>query len=105
MLLAATDDAVLELAPRGGREPVRVPALDVAQVGRVTRLAIDDRAIVMAGTDGVVVLQRAGGVRVLRVPNDLPAPALDVAMSRDWVWIATPEGLVRLRRAGDGGLP
>lgn len=105
VLLAATDDAVLQLAPGGGREPMRVMALDVAQVGQVTRLAIDDRTIVMAGTDGVVVLQRAGGVRVLRVPNDLPAPALDIAMSRDWLWIATPEGLVRLRRAGDGGLP
>ncbi len=105
VLLAASDDAVLQLAPRGGREPTRVMALDVAQVGQVTRLAMDDRTIVMAGTDGVVVLQRAGGVRVLRVPRDIPAPALDVVMSRDWIWIATPDGLVRLRRAGDGGLP
>lgn len=105
IMLAATDDAVLRLATRGGVEPTRVTALDVAQVGQVTRLAMDDRTIVMAGIDGVVVLQRAGGVRVLRVPNDLPGPALDVVMSRDWLWIATPDGLVRLRRAGDGGLP
>ncbi|MEQ1691786.1 MAG: hypothetical protein ABMA00_10890 [Gemmatimonas sp.] len=105
VLLAATDDAVLRLAPKGGVEPTRVMALDVAQVGQVTRLAMDDRTIVMAGTDGVVVLQRAGGVRVLRVPTDIPGPALDVAMSRDWLWIATPDGLVRLRRANDGGLP
>ncbi|MBL0171817.1 MAG: hypothetical protein IPP90_14050 [Gemmatimonadaceae bacterium] len=105
VLLAATDDAVLRLAPKGGVEPARVLALDVAQVGQVTRLAMDDRTIVMAGTDGVVVLQRTGGVRVLRVPNDVPGPALDIAMSHDWLWIATPDGLVRLRRSSDGGLP
>jgi hypothetical protein len=80
-------------------------ALDVAQVGQVTRLAMDDRTIVMTGTNGVVVLQRGGGVRTLRVPADVPGPVLDVAMSRDWIWLATPEGLVRLRRASDGGLP
>ena len=105
VLLAATDDAVLQLAPKGGREPTRVMALDVAQVGQVTRLAMDDRTIVMTGTNGVQVVQRNGGVRTLRAPTDVPGPVLDVAMSRDWIWLATPEGLVRLRRASDGGLP
>jgi len=106
MLLAATDDAVLALAPRGGREPVRIIALDPRQLGEVTRLAIDDRSIVMAGSDGVVVLPRAGGgPRILRVPADIPAPALDVVMSRDWLWVATPAGLARFRRASDGGVP
>jgi hypothetical protein len=105
VLLAAGDDGVLRLAPTGGVEPARVLALDVAQVGQVTRLAIDDRTIVMTGTDGVVVLQRAGGVRVLRVPNDVPGPVFDVVLSRDFLWLATPDGLVRLRRASDGGLP
>ena len=104
MLLAATDNGVLRLAPGGGVEPARVLALDGAPVGPVTRLAVDDRAIVMAGLEGVVILKRSGGVRVLRVPYDVPGPALDVVMSRDWLWIATPEGLVRLRRASDGGL-
>jgi hypothetical protein len=105
VLLAATDDGVLRLAPKGGVEPARVPALDAARVGQVTRLAIDDRTIVVAGLEGVAIMKRSGGVRVLRVPYDVPGPALDVAMSRDWLWIATPDGLVRLRRASDGGLP
>ena len=66
---------------------------------------MDDRSIVMVGTDGVVVLRRAGGVRALRALRDIPGPVLDVALGREWIWLATPEGLVRLSRASDGGLP
>jgi ligand-binding sensor domain-containing protein len=106
VLLAATDDAVLRLAPRGGVEPVRVDLLDVRQVGRVTKVAIDDRTMWLAGTDGVVIVSRRdGATRVLRVPGDLPGPVLDIAMNRDYLWLGTPQGLIRLRRRGDGGLP
>ncbi len=106
VLLAATDDAVLRLAPRGGVEPVRVDLLDVRLVGRVTKVAIDERTIWLAGTDGVVIVSRRdGATRVLRVPGDLPGAVLDLAASRDYLWIGTPQGLIRLRRRGDGGLP
>jgi len=106
VLLAATDDAVLRLAPRGGVEPVRVDLLDVRQVGRVTKVAIDDRTMWLAGTDGVVIVSRRdGATRVLRVPGDLPGPVLDIAVNRDYLWLGTPQGLIRLRRRGDGGLP
>ncbi len=106
VLLAATDDAVLRLAPRGGVEPVPVDALDVRQVGRVTKVAIDDRTMWLAGTDGVVIVSRRdGATRVLRVPGDVPGPVLDIAVNRDYMWFGTPQGLIRLRRRSDGGLP
>lgn len=106
VLLVATDDAVLRLAPRGGASPTREIALDGVFVGQVTRLAIDERSIILAGTDGVAVVSRRGGAaRVLRVPRDIPGPALDAVISRDWLWIATPYGLARFRRTGDGGVP
>lgn len=106
VLLAATDDAVLRLAPRGGVEPVRIPALDVLQVGQVTRVAIDERAMWLAGTQGVVMLSRqTGALRILRAPVDVPGPVLDVVASRDWLWLGTPQGLVRYRRTADGLVP
>jgi ligand-binding sensor domain-containing protein len=106
VLLAATDDAVLRLSPRGGVEPVRVDLLDVRLVGRVTKVAIDERTMWLAGTDGVVIVtRRDGATRVLRVPGDLPGPVLDVAADRDYLWLGTPQGVIRLRRRGDGGLP
>jgi hypothetical protein len=106
VLLAATDDAVVRLAPRGGVEPLRIPALDVLQVGQVTRVAIDERAMWLAGTNGVVMLSReTGAVRVLRVPSDVAGPVLDLVASRDWLWLGTPQGLVRYRRTADGLVP
>jgi len=106
VLLAATDDAVLRLTPRRATEPARVPELDVRQVGQVLRVGIDERTMWLAGSDGVLVVPRNGGaLRVLRVPNELPAPPTDIVASKDWFWISTPAGILRLRRMADGGLP
>ncbi|MCC6241283.1 MAG: hypothetical protein IT353_00495 [Gemmatimonadaceae bacterium] len=106
VLLAATEDAVLRVSPTGGAEPTRLD-VDVRQVGILTRVAIDDYSIVIAGTEGLLVLRRraGGGIQLLRAPRDVPGPVFDVVLSRDWIWCATSEGLVRLRRASDGGLP
>ncbi|HEY0930045.1 MAG TPA: hypothetical protein VGE27_09015 [Gemmatimonas sp.] len=106
VLLAVTDDAVLQIAPRSGQAPTRVDALQVPQLGQVIRAGIDDRALWIAGRDGVLLQARAGGaVRWLRTGPDLDGPALDMVASRDWFWIGTPRGLLRLRRTGDGLLP
>jgi len=105
VLLAAGDDAVLSLAPRAGREPSRVDGLDARVVGQVTRVGIDERSMWLAGTDGVIIAARSSnGIRVLRVGSDLPGAVLDVVASRDWMWVGTTAGLVRFRRAADGGL-
>ncbi len=106
VLLVATDEGVLALALNATREPMRVQTIDVRSVGQITRIAMDDRTIWLAGSNGVLVVARSGvATRLLRIPLDLPGPALDVVASRDWLWIATPFGLVRVRRVGDGGLP
>ncbi len=106
ILLAATDDGVVQLTPRRASEPVRVPALDVRLVGSVRRLLMDDRTVWMAGADGLLVTPRNGGApRLLRAPGDLPGPVTDIAASRDWLWVGTTVGIVRFRRMVDGGLP
>ena len=104
MLIVATDDALIRLTPRGGAAPSRID-LDVRSVGYVTRIAIDDRTIFVAGANGVLALQRNGGLlQRLDIGGDLPGIPLDVGATRDWVWIATARGLVRIRRAEDGSL-
>lgn len=106
VLVVATDDGVLAVALNAAKEPVHLSTIDVRAVGQISRMAMDDRTIWLAGSNGVLVVARNGvATRLLRAPLDLPGPALDVVASRDWLWIATPFGLVRMRRSGDGGLP
>jgi ligand-binding sensor domain-containing protein len=103
-LLVATDNELLRVAPRGGVAPTRLD-VDVRQIGQVTRVAIDDRTMFIAGTDGVLVIQRDGGLtQRLSIGRELPGAALDLVAHRDWLWIATVQGLVRVRRVGNGSL-
>jgi hypothetical protein len=104
VLLVATDNELLRVAPRGGAAPSRFN-IDVRQVGLVTRVAIDDRTMFIAGTDGVLVVQRSDGLtQRLSIGRELPGAALDLVAHRDWLWIATVQGLVRVRRTGNGSL-
>jgi ligand-binding sensor domain-containing protein len=106
VLLAVTDDAVLQVAPRTGHPPTRVEALRVPQIGQAIRAGIDERAIWIAGPEGVLLRARSGGtVRWLQRGIDLDGPVLDIVANRDWFWIGTPRGLLRLRRTSDGLVP
>jgi ligand-binding sensor domain-containing protein len=103
LLVAASGDEVILLV-RG--RVVSTPALTRGQlggVGRVLAVAADSQTIWVAGERGVAVVSRGSGVqRVLAVPSAIPAPALDVMLDADFAWIATRQGVVRLRRLPDG---
>lgn len=117
VLLVATDEAVFRLpvsttSERGGVAPSvdegaeRFTELDPLLVGEPTRLAVDARTVVLAGRDGALLYARGSGARKrLQVPADLPGPVLDVLLQGDWVFFATPQGLVRWRRSRDGLVP
>ena len=105
VLLVATDNAIIAVNPRGAAEPTRIETANSQQVGRLTRVAIDSRSIAISGSDGVILMsRRTGASTFLRAPGDLPAPAMDVLLTNDWMWIATTAGLARFKRAEDGGL-
>ncbi|HSJ65150.1 MAG TPA: hypothetical protein VK922_14765 [Gemmatimonadaceae bacterium] len=102
MVVASQDEVVALL--RGRVLPV--PRLDRAQlggVGRISALAIDAQTIWVAGDRGVAVVVRSSGVvRTLPVGSTIPAAALDLTLDPDFAWIATRDGVVRLRRLPDG---
>jgi hypothetical protein len=102
MVVASQDEVVALL--RGRALPV--PRLDRAQlvgVGRISAVAIDAQTIWVAGDRGVAVVVRSSGVvRTLSVGSAFPGPALDLALDPDFAWIATRDGVVRLRRLPDG---
>jgi hypothetical protein len=94
-LLAATDARLAWWA--GDAWHVVVPP--APSVGRVNALAADPAGFWVAGTVGLAFFQPARGVwRALTAPGDVPQPVSDVAAGGDWVWAATPAGVVRLAR-------
>lgn len=109
VLLVATDDAVVLVDPRAAPATLTaqlLSALDPRLLGEVTRVAADERAFVVAGRDGVLLVSRSSGARrALRVPLDVPGPVFDVLLQRDVVYLATAQGLLRYRRTSDGLVP
>ncbi|MFL5577882.1 MAG: hypothetical protein ACJ79S_18155 [Gemmatimonadaceae bacterium] len=102
----ATPDAVLRIHRPTGRALPPIEGAALASLGGIRALAMDARTLWAAGPRGVVVLRRAGGApRFLAVPGDLPAEAFDVALGSDYAWVATRDGVVRLRRLRDGSVP
>lgn len=88
---------------RTGRLLPRLTGADVGVVGRVTSIAIDARTLWVGGPGGVVALDRASGVsRFLPVGADLASEPYDIVLQREWAWIGTRGGVLRLARKRDG---
>lgn len=106
VLLAATDDAVWQISMRGSNATTRLDAIDPRTVGRVSRMGVDARSIWVAGENGVLFVGRDGRrSRLLRRGIDLAGPVTDVVAGDAWWWLGTWQGLVRMRRTADGGIP
>jgi hypothetical protein len=66
-------------------------------LGRLRRFAADGPGFWVAGERGVGFARLGGApARPLR-EGDLPAPANDLAVDREHLWVGTPDGLVRFR--------
>ncbi|HET7457813.1 MAG TPA: hypothetical protein VFJ74_09165 [Gemmatimonadaceae bacterium] len=102
----ATDGAIIFYDRHTGRPMTSTDVAAIGAIGGVRALAMDGNTVWAAGPSGVVVVTRAtGAARFLSVPRDVPAEAFDVVLERDYAWIATRDGVVRLRRLSDGSVP
>ncbi|HJR64200.1 MAG TPA: hypothetical protein VJ803_10915 [Gemmatimonadaceae bacterium] len=101
MLVVALDDGLVALSLPSRAPIARLSTVATAGVGRVAAMDADADGILLAGSAGALVVDRAtGATQLLSAPRDIPAEALDVLLEREWAWIATPAGIVRLRRVG-----
>ena len=69
-------------------------------IGRITALCADDRGgLWVAGTLGIAYFDPSRNLwDALTTPGDVPVPVADIAATRDYVWVATPIGVMRYRR-------
>jgi hypothetical protein len=92
------------LSTRDGRELPPVVA-DVRRTGGIAALAMDATSLWIAGPRGVQVIMRNSGLtRFFPAGIDIPGDATGVALTRDFAWVATLDGVVRLRRLPDGSV-
>lgn len=106
LVAIATDDALVLLDVRSGRLLPRYASLDPRVLRGVTAMAMDARSIWLAGFGGVLMIERSTGLaRLLSAPGQMPGEAFDVQLDADFGWVATREGLLRLRRAPSGSVP
>jgi ligand-binding sensor domain-containing protein len=105
VVAVATDDEVFLIDPRRGRSTPLVGASALRSVAPIYAVAIDARSIWVGGAQGVVAIDRAnGGIRPIIDPRTPVQAVYDVVLQPGLVWLATPAGLVRLRRLPDGGV-
>jgi len=114
VLLVVSDRAAQLLTITSG-EPVATAGPGSAPMEFVTtesgtpvRAHVDARSIWIAGASGVLAWRRdrlLEAPSLLRAGAELPALVTDLALGETWAWVGTREGVVRVRRAAEGGLP
>ncbi|HKG93378.1 MAG TPA: hypothetical protein VKA84_15835 [Gemmatimonadaceae bacterium] len=103
LLVAAVGSQVVVMNLRGGAIVRPWEAVNFGLLGGIRTLAMDERTLWAGGPLGVVVVTRANGTsRFLPIPAEVAADVYDIALSRNFAWIATRRGIQRLRRFGDG---
>jgi hypothetical protein len=76
----------------------------LAGLGRLRSIAIDGRTVWVGGDRGAVVIDRATGLaRNAGLAGAIPDAVLDIVLQPEFAWLATPRGVIRVRRLSDGG--
>jgi ligand-binding sensor domain-containing protein len=101
-----TDQELIEMNLATGQPLPPRTTINVGALRGVTAMTMDAHSIWITGLGGLMVLNRDNGVvRMLASGTDLPGDAYDVAIDPEAAWVATRDGLVRLKRSSDGTLP
>ncbi|HWA15841.1 MAG TPA: hypothetical protein VG817_05375 [Gemmatimonadales bacterium] len=67
-------------------------------IGRLFRIVSGKEALYIAGTRGIGLIRLGGPIlRSFRAPGDIPGEVTDLAVDKDYLWVASQGGLVRFR--------
>ena len=107
VVAVANADEVLRYDLRAGRLMPRMATVTFQQTGGITTMAMDERALWVGGPLGLWVIQRANETARFHpvASGEIAGPVNDIRLTRDFAWVATSNGVMRLRRNPDGTLP
>ena len=99
VLVAATEDGVALVDLRGRSARLAADGATTRSIAPVTAVAIDATSIWVGGAGGLLVVDRTtGGARVVQTRLPVGLPVHDVVVDDEMVWLATPQGVVRMRK-------
>lgn len=103
VLVVVTERDLLLVNRRSGVVTPGAAATSPSVVGPISAAAADGNTIWVTGGRGVIIFQRGSALtRVLSAPGQIPGAAYDVTLDPAWAWVATREGVLRMRRSTDG---
>lgn len=103
LLVVATESDLVRISLRSGRAALATDLPSIGAIGPLRAIALDGRALWVAGPLGVVAMSRAGGAsRFLPTGVEMPGEPWALLLGRDVAWIGARDGLVRLRLTSDG---
>lgn len=103
VLAVVTERDLLYVDRRSGAVTPSAAATRPSVIGAISAASADASTIWVTGQRGVIIFQRGSALtRVLSAPGHIPGAAFDVLLDPGWAWIATREGVLRLRRTTDG---
>ncbi len=101
-LAVVGDTVVVALTDRiawrdlGGHWSIERP---LGEIGEISSLVAEAGGVWVAGIRGLAWFGFAGrAYRFLTVPGDLPGPIRRIGATRDYLWVGTDAGLVRIRK-------
>ncbi len=100
LILFGTEGELFRVDAAAREQPI-FTAVNFRRVGGITAVAVDGRAVAAAGATGVVVASRAApGLS----RYDSAGEVHDLLLTDSYLWLATRDGLLRIRRQGNGEL-
>jgi hypothetical protein len=99
--IATESEIFLIDLPSGTLRP-RLNLTPYGTVRDIRSIALDERTLWVGGTFGALSYRLADGVTRLVRPSGAYDAIEDIELTTDYVWLATADGVTRLRRLSDG---
>jgi ligand-binding sensor domain-containing protein len=98
----ATESEVFLMDLPAGRLRPRLDLTPFGTVRDIRSIAMDDRTLWIGGSFGALSYRLSDGVTRLIRPSGSYDAIEDIELTPDYIWLATADGVTRLRRLSDG---
>ena len=104
LVAIATENDVMFIDLSTGQLRPRLDLIAAGTVRDIRSLAMDDKSICIAGGFGALMVRRSDGLTRAVRPSGVYGEVEDMVITPEYLWLATADGVTRLRRMNDGSV-